>query len=149
MPSFSVFYQEKSIWRTWNNAPLVLSTILKDFITSFIVESKIFRNHWLRNYFVKLVNRGECNIIGTRLTMFGRRIVEFLHKRTRQIFSLLAFGELASVGFFHWTINLWSFTSNGKYVCFCSCPTCRQGRCGYLQKKQIHIRPVIKLSYSC
>jgi hypothetical protein len=34
--------------------------------------------------------------------MFGRRIVEFLHKRTRQIFfSLLAFGELASDGFFH------------------------------------------------
>jgi hypothetical protein len=26
--------------------------------------------------------------------MFGRWIVEFLHKRTRQIFSLLAFGEL-------------------------------------------------------
>jgi hypothetical protein len=25
--------------------------------------------------------------------MFGRGIVEFLHKRTRQIFSLLAFGE--------------------------------------------------------
>ena len=25
--------------------------------------------------------------------MFGRRIVEFLHKRTRQIFSLPAFGE--------------------------------------------------------
>ena len=33
---------------------LVLSTILKDFFTSFIVELKILRNHWLRNYFVKL-----------------------------------------------------------------------------------------------
>jgi hypothetical protein len=33
--------------------------------------------------------------------MFGRRIVEFLHKRARQICSLLAFGELASGGFFH------------------------------------------------
>ena len=75
-------------------APLVLSTILKDFFTSFIVESKILQNHWLRNYFVKLVDRGECKIIGTRLTMIGRRIVEFLHKRTCQIFSLLAFGEL-------------------------------------------------------
>ena len=72
---------------------LVLSTILKDFFTSFIVESKILRNHWLRNYFDKLVDRGECKIIGTRLTMFSRRIVEFLHKHTCQIFSLLAFGE--------------------------------------------------------
>jgi hypothetical protein len=70
----------------WNIAPLVLSTILKDFFTSFIVKSKILRNHWLRNYFVKLVDRGECKIIGTRLTMFGRRIVEFLHKCTCQIF---------------------------------------------------------------
>jgi hypothetical protein len=76
--------------------------ILKDFFTSFIVESKILRNHWLRNYFVKLVDRGECKIIGTRLTMFGCRIVKFLHKRTCRICSLLAFGELASGGFFHW-----------------------------------------------
>jgi len=53
------------------------------------------------NYFVKLVDRGECKIIGTRLTMFGRRIVEFLHKLTCRIFSLLAFGQLASVDFFH------------------------------------------------
>ena len=83
-------------------APLFLSTILKDFFTSFIVESKILRNHWLRNYFVKLVDRGECKIIGTRLMMFGRWIVEFLHKRTCRICSLLAFGELASGGFFHW-----------------------------------------------
>jgi hypothetical protein len=51
--------------------------------------------------FIKLVDRGECKIIGTRLTMFSRRIVEFLHKRTRRICSLLAFGELASSGFFH------------------------------------------------
>jgi hypothetical protein len=36
----------------WNIAPLVLSTILKDFFTSFIIESNILRNHWLRNYFV-------------------------------------------------------------------------------------------------
>jgi hypothetical protein len=36
--------------------------------------------------------------------MFGRWIVEFLHKRTRQICSLLAFGELTSSGFFHWEI---------------------------------------------
>jgi hypothetical protein len=86
----------------WNIAPLVLSTILKDFFASFIVESKILRNHWLRNYFVKLVDRGECKIIGTHLTMFGRRNVEFLHKRSSQIFSLLAFGELASGGFIHW-----------------------------------------------
>jgi hypothetical protein len=101
-PSFSIFYQwERSIWRTWNIAPLVLSTILKDFFTSFIVESKILQNHWLRNYFVKLVDRGECKIIGTRLTMFGRQIVEFLHKRTRRICSLLAFGKLTSSGFFH------------------------------------------------
>jgi hypothetical protein len=54
------------------------------------------------NYFVKLVDRGECKLIGTCLTMFGRQIVEFLHKRTRQICSLLAFGELASGGFFHY-----------------------------------------------
>ena len=60
--------------------------ILKDFFTSFIVESKMLRNHWLRNYFVKFVGRGECKIIWTRLTMFGRQIVEFLHKRTHQIF---------------------------------------------------------------
>jgi hypothetical protein len=60
----------------WNIAQLVLSTILKDFFTSFIVESKILRNHWLRNYFVKLVDRGKCKIIGTR-----------------RICSLLAFGE--------------------------------------------------------
>ena len=33
--------------------------------------------------------------------MFGRHIVEFLHKGTRQIFSFLAFGELASSDFFH------------------------------------------------
>jgi hypothetical protein len=32
--------------------------------------------------------------------MFGRRNVEFLHKRSSRIFSLLAFGELASGGFF-------------------------------------------------
>ena len=68
----------------WNIVPLVLSTILKDFFTSFIVEWNILRNHWLRNYFVKLVDRGECKIIRTRLTMFGRQIVEFLHKCTRQ-----------------------------------------------------------------
>ena len=40
--------------------------------------------------------------------MFGRQIVEFLHKRTRQIWSLLTFGELASGGFFHYcesTVN--------------------------------------------
>ena len=91
----------RSIWWTWNIAPLVQSMILKDFFTSFIVESKILRNHWLRNYFVKLVDRGECKIIGTCLTMSGRRIVEFLHKRTRQICSLLAFGKLVSGGFFH------------------------------------------------
>ena len=91
----------RSIWWTWNIAPLVQSTILKDFFTSFIVESNILWNHWLRNYFVKLVDRGECKIIGTCLTMSGRRIVEFLHKRTRQICSLLAFGELVSGGFFH------------------------------------------------
>jgi hypothetical protein len=42
---------------------------------------------------LRRVDWGKCKIIGTRLTMFGRRIVEFLHKRTRQIFSLLAFGE--------------------------------------------------------
>ena len=82
-------------------APLVLSTILKDFFTSVIVESTILWNHWLRNYFVKLVDRGECKIIGTRLTLFGHWIVEFLHKCTCQICSLLAFGELASGGFFH------------------------------------------------
>jgi hypothetical protein len=75
--------------------------ILKDFFTSSIVESKILRNHWLRNYFVKLVDSGECKIIWTLLTMFGRHIVEFLHKGTRQIFSFLAFGELASSDFFH------------------------------------------------
>ena len=77
----------------WNIAPLVLSTILKDFFTSFIVESKILQNHWLRNYFVKLVERDECKIIGTCLMMFGRRIVEFLHKHTWQIFSLLTVSE--------------------------------------------------------
>ena len=77
----------------WNIAPLILSTILKDFFISFIVESKILRNHWPRNYFVKLVDRGECKIIGTRLTMFGRQFVKFFHKRTLPIFSLLAFGE--------------------------------------------------------
>ena len=81
------------MWRTWNIAPLVLSTSLKDFFTSFIVESKFLWNRWPRNYFVKLVDRGECKIIGTRLTMFGRRIIEFLHKRTCQMFSLLAFDE--------------------------------------------------------
>ena len=48
--------------------------------------------------------QGECNIIGTRLTMFGRRIVEFLHKRTCRICSLLAFGEFLSGGFFHWVM---------------------------------------------
>ena len=80
-------------WVGKSLAPLVLSTILKDFFTSFIVESKILRNHWLRYYFVKLVDRGECKIIGTRLTMFGRQIVEFLRKRSLQICSLLAFGE--------------------------------------------------------
>jgi hypothetical protein len=36
--------------------------------------------------------------------MVGRQIVEFLHKRTRQIFSLLAFRELASGGFFQITV---------------------------------------------
>ena len=43
--------------------------------------------------------------MGTRLKLFGRRIVEFLHKRTHQIVSLLAFGELASGGFFHCSIT--------------------------------------------
>ena len=62
-------------------------------------ESLTEKLHFL--YFIKLVDRGECKIIGTRLTMFSRRIVKFLHKRTRQICSLLAFGELASSGFFH------------------------------------------------
>ena len=47
-------------------------------------------------------DRDECKIIRTRLMMFGRQIVEFLHKRTRQMFSLLAFGELVNGGFFHW-----------------------------------------------
>jgi hypothetical protein len=47
-------------------------------------------------------DRDECKIIRTRLTMFGHRIVEFLHKRTRQICSLLAFGRLVNGGFFHW-----------------------------------------------
>ena len=36
--------------------------------------------------------------------MFGCRIVEFLHKGTHQIFAFLAFGELASGGFFHWMV---------------------------------------------
>ena len=60
--------------------------------------------HWLRNYFIKLVDRGKCKIIGTRLTVFGHRIVEFLHKRTRRICSLLAFGEFLSGGFFLWVM---------------------------------------------
>jgi hypothetical protein len=90
-------------WVGKSLAPLVLSTILKDFFTSFIVESDILRNHWLRNYFVKLVDRGECKIVVTRLMMFGRRIVEFLHKWTRLIFSLLAFGE-------RWFLSLRSLT---------------------------------------
>jgi hypothetical protein len=63
------------------------------FLHIFYCRIKNLQNHWLRNYFIKLVDRGECKIIWTRLTMFGRRIVEFLHKRTRQIFSLLTFGE--------------------------------------------------------
>jgi hypothetical protein len=48
-------------------------------------------------YFVKLVDRGECKIIGSRLTMFGLRIVEFLHKRTCRIFSLLALASWRAV----------------------------------------------------
>ena len=62
------------------------------------------------NDFVKLVVRGECKIIGTRLTMFGRRIVEFLHKRTHRICSLIAFGKLASGGFFHCN-NIYFFSN--------------------------------------
>ena len=81
----------------WNIAPLVLSTILKDFFTSYIVKSKILRNHWLRYYFVKLVDRGECKIIGTR------RIVEFLHKCTNVLAKLFLFSLLASSGFFHYS----------------------------------------------
>jgi hypothetical protein len=79
------------------------------------VKSKILRNHWLRNYFVKLVDRDECKIIGTRLTMFGRRIVEFLHKRTVS-------GNTASP---RYTISVKETTARlkseenkfGKYVC--------------------------------
>ena len=74
------------------------------FLHIFYCWIKILRNHWLRNYFIKLVDRGKCKIIGTRLTMFHHRIVEFLHKRNRRICSLLAFGEFLSGGFFHWVM---------------------------------------------
>jgi hypothetical protein len=50
--------------------------------------------------------------------MFGRRIVEFLHKRTRQIWSLLTFGELASGGFFHYceSTKLSTFSGDREWL---------------------------------
>ena len=71
------------------------------FLHIFYCHIKNFTESLARNYFIKLVDRDECKIIRTRLTMFCHRIVEFLHKCTCQICSLLAFGELASSGFFH------------------------------------------------
>jgi hypothetical protein len=52
-------------------------------------------SHWIVPYNLFCVDQkskmasntqGRVQIIGTRLTMFGRRIVEFLHKRTCRIF---------------------------------------------------------------
>ena len=52
--------------------------------------------------------------------MVGRQIVEYLHKRTRQIFSLLAFGELASGGFFQITVvnTITSLYITDSSICF-------------------------------
>ncbi len=40
-------------------------------------------------------------------------------------------------------IHLWPptilHTSSGKYVCFCSCPTCKHGRLGYLKHQVSNI----------
>ena len=105
-PSFSVFYQkEKS---TWNIALLVLSTILKNFFISFIVESKMLTESLTEKLLRQVGWQGRVQNIWNSPHDVRSPDSRVLTQTFSPNFSLLAFDE-------RWFLSLW-YTSIQVFI---------------------------------